>query len=349
MNARHGVALAALVAAALCGPAWAVNEVEPNNSMAEAKELPIDAAGAVALDGSIHFGEPDVFYFFAKAGDKVLVDIDNATIDTTISIHDATTYTILDSQGDVDTGVVDPGSDSAADPYFEFVAPNDGKYILVVTAYPSYMDGNGAFQGPPIAGPVGDYTLNVTGALPQVVAPPAEETPPSEETPPNEETPPSEETPPTGETPQTGEAVKVAIDVFPGQRWFTRRDWKRRDLIPVAILSSRTFDPRSLDVSTLTFGATGDEQSLRHCTRTRHSLNRDRRPDMICFFRAEQAGFGPSSERGVLRGLTTSGTSVEGTAMLKSVPEKKKHKHYGDHHRHDHKQQSHNSRSRWYR
>ena len=159
--------------------------------------------------------------------------------------------------------------------------------------------------------------------------PPTAETPPSEETPPTAETPPSEETPPTAETPPTGDVVNVAIDIRPGQWRFVRQDWKRRDLIPVAILSSPMFNPRDIDVQTLTFGSTGDEQSLRGCTRGFTHLNRDRRPDLVCFFRAELTGFQPTDEQGVLRGTTKSGVSFEGSSMLKVVPEKR---HYGHHH-----------------
>jgi hypothetical protein len=348
MSARHGLrttVLAALVAAAFCGPARAADELEPNSTIAQAQELPVDAFGAVTITATVDGGQADVYSFYANAGTTVLIDIDGATADTMVSIHDGSTYAIVGFQDDAT--VVDEGSESPSDPYLQYVVQNSGKHYVVVTMFPDMMDGSGTFV-PQGATGSGVYELSISGALPQVAetppaeeTPPTAETPPSEETPPTAETPPSEETPPTAETPPTGDVVNVAIDIRPGQWRFVRQNWKRRDLIPVAILSSPMFNPRDIDVQTLTFGNTGDEPSLRGCTRGFAHLNRDRRPDLVCFFRAELTGFQPTDEQGVLRGMTKSGVSFEGSSMLKVVPEKR---HYGHRHGKGHHKDADNDR-----
>jgi hypothetical protein len=111
---------------------------------------------------------------------------------------------------------------------------------------------------------------------------------------------------------------------------------KWRDTIPVAILSSRKFDARTVDMKTLTFGRTGDEPSLRKCSRGFTHLNRDRRPDLVCHFENQAAAFELGDEEGVLKGMTVDGQPFEGRAMLKVVPEKRHHGHrHGKDHRKD--------------
>ena len=356
MNAGQALRfpLAALLAAALCGPARAVDEVEPN-TMSKPQALQFDGSGAATVTGTIDGSDPDVFSFWARAGETVLIDIDGATADTSVSIHEASGYAIVDFQGD--SSFEDEGEGSAADPYLEHTIQNDGQYLVVVTTWPAIMGGDGVYQQRG-ADASGVYTLNISGVFTPQPAPPAEEppteTPPSEqpptETPPTE-TPPTEEppteTPPTGETPPT-DGLKVAIDIRPGVKWFSRHDPKRRELIPVAILSSRTFDPRDINLQTLTFGSKGDERSLAKCLSSRVYLNRDRRPDVICFFRSELAAFEATDDRGVLRGATKAGATFEGSGMLKVIPEKRKLPPRHGHQRHDHKK-SYHKQSSWYR
>ncbi len=87
---------------------------------------------------------------------------------------------------------------------------------------------------------------------------------------------------------------------------------------------------RSVDLDSLTFGSTGDEQSLKRCLRHTTRVNRDRRRDLICFFENQQAGFETTDEEGVLKGKLKDGTPFEGRGMLKVIAEKRKN------HRHDH-------------
>jgi hypothetical protein len=68
--------------------------------------------------------------------------------------------------------------------------------------------------------------------------------------------------------------------------------------IPVAILSGPGFDARAVDADSVRFGRTGDEAAAflrdRHGRPIGHVLdvNRDRRPDLVLYFRLGDTGFG---------------------------------------------------------
>lgn len=83
--------------------------------------------------------------------------------------------------------------------------------------------------------------------------------------------------------------------------------------IPVATLSTDGFSaPTEVDEATLTFGRTGDEESLDRCLRHAIDVNHDGRPDLVCFFRNESAGFQAGDTEGVLKGKTIDGIPLEG-------------------------------------
>jgi hypothetical protein len=123
------------------------------------------------------------------------------------------------------------------------------------------------------------------------------------------------------------EVQVVGIDIKPGLKRIARIDPRSRRDIPVAILGARGFDVRKVDVSTLTFGRTGDEQSLKRCIQRPTRINRDRRPDLLCFFENQQAGFETTDDRGVLKGMTVDGKPFEGAGTLKVIAEKRKSRH----------------------
>jgi hypothetical protein len=107
-----------------------------------------------------------------------------------------------------------------------------------------------------------------------------------------------------------GVAVPVGLDIRPG----TRRnvvDLDRRAPVPFALLSSADFDPGSVDVDSLRFGRTGDEDSVIGCGLV-VDLNRDRRRDLLCLFEVRRTGFQLGDTVGVLTGRTSIGTAIEG-------------------------------------
>jgi hypothetical protein len=126
----------------------------------------------------------------------------------------------------------------------------------------------------------------------------------------------------------TGEApvpVPVTIDIKPGDDTNTINT--RSKTVSVAILSSTDFDAPNevvIDRTTLTFGPTGDEQSLLSCaTRKAKDVNGDTLKDLVCTFSLKDAGFVLGDIFGVLKGTTDTGTSFEGSDdVLITAPRK---------------------------
>ena len=87
----------------------------------------------------------------------------------------------------------------------------------------------------------------------------------------------------------------------------------------MAILSDDTFDAMSLDPTTLTFGRTGDEDSLAFCNGSPGNVNADRWRDLMCFFNAEDTGFQTGDTEGVLKGMTLDGTPITGSDSVRIV------------------------------
>jgi hypothetical protein len=329
--------VAAAVIAAFAGSSVAdtIDEVEPNSPIAAAQALVFDANGMAQVNAFMTNGDADVFSFQAKEGDVVTVDI-NAAINGS-GVDTFVTVLLPASEGALVIRDNDDGPDGSGDSYITgIVIPADGVYYVGVAGYPNRVVDGGVLRGGP-GNTTGAYTLIVSGVSPVVVQPapePEPETPPQTETPPQDETPPQAETPPdsgpvTSPFPeQQVDALTIAIDIKPGVRSIARIDPRSRRDIPVALLGARHFNVRNVDVSSLTFGSTGDERSLKRCHRYVTRVNRDRRADLICYFENQDAAFDVSDEEGVLKGKLKDGTPFEGRGMLKVIAEKRKlHRH----------------------
>ena len=113
----------------------------------------------------------------------------------------------------------------------------------------------------------------------------------------------------------TGGVRPIAIDIKPGDNT-NIINLRQMKAIPVAILSSTDFDaPDEVEVDrvTLTFGVTGDEQSLFSCeTRKTKDVNADGLIDLECQFSTNQTNFPCGRTVGVMRGETLTGGSFEG-------------------------------------
>ncbi len=123
---------------------------------------------------------------------------------------------------------------------------------------------------------------------------------------------------------------------------------KSKGKVPVAILSSATFNaPGSVDKTSLTFGHTGDEKSLAYCNPDDEEdedglreticefkknkqpkkkpfcytkdINKDKLPDLICYFNIQQTGFQSGDTQGFLNGKTISGTLIKGTDVVRII------------------------------
>jgi probable HAF family extracellular repeat protein len=110
------------------------------------------------------------------------------------------------------------------------------------------------------------------------------------------------------------QVLGVKINIKPWSRSNRINPWDKWELIPVAILSSPDFNAcRIVDRRSLTFGRTGDEDSLAFCRRWSLDINRDRLKDLICYFHVGPMGFHCGDRQGVLKGKTMDGKEFEGT------------------------------------
>lgn len=103
-----------------------------------------------------------------------------------------------------------------------------------------------------------------------------------------------------------------AIDIWP----YLARNivYLGRDhTIPVAILSSEAFGAfDEVDRSSLTFGRTGSEESLKRCLDRTRDLNGDGLEDLLCFFSNAETDFEYGDSEGVLMGQTIDGVVMRG-------------------------------------
>jgi hypothetical protein len=272
--------------------AWAMSEQEENHPIQAAQTLvvnsPVMEVDAVLGEiGADRVTDLDFFTFYGNAGDVVTLDIDGGYGG---SQNVDTVIAVFDGDYNVlrmnDDSPVDEGSTSTVDSRVDnFVLPASGYYTVGVSNFPRYFkNGGGVAYANYVAN--GDYHLLISGVSPSM--------------------------------------MQINIDVKPGNK----DDWapinpKSRGKIPVAILSSGSFDAMAVDFDTLTFGATGDEDSLSHCNKQGKDVNRDGLLDRLCHFNNQDAGFNNESLEGIMRGRTAMGTVFEGRGFLKVVPGKK--------------------------
>ena len=80
------------------------------------------------------------------------------------------------------------------------------------------------------------------------------------------------------------------------------------------------FDALSqIDQNSLTFGRSGDEDSLAFCHGA-EDVNRDGLQDLVCHFYTQDTGFQCGDTKGILKGKTKGGTTIKGSHSVKIVP-----------------------------
>lgn len=114
--------------------------------------------------------------------------------------------------------------------------------------------------------------------------------------------------------------INIAIDIRPWSKHNLVRS-EGYGILSVAIFSTEGFEaPNQIDQKSLTFGASGDEESLVFCNRRPNDISRDgSKDDLICYFSTKIAGFKCGDTEGILKGKTVGGVSVEGRDMIKVV------------------------------
>ena len=351
------VVLATFVASRV---ALAVDEVEPNDPYTSAQPLTIGSDDTVTVTNASIYNTPshrdvDFYSFHANAGDVVTFDIDGGMDGTTFQ----GIYTTLGVWGPdptinalplvTQTGAptLDPGSTTVFDARIDnFAIPATGTYIVGVSTDPGYfVDINTLSTGdvspsgwsPNYYATTGGYTL-VISVTPNPAPVPV------------------------------ATVLPINIDIMPGRRnviWMQptsadasapdndsdrRRDLARkmhrhfRNGIPVAILSSDTFNALDVDESSLRFGSTGDEDSLIRCNSRAADVNHDGHPDLICHFDVTKADFQPGDADGIATGETNSGDAFKGQGYLKVVTGRRLHHDFDRRHDHDRRRGRHHRR-----
>jgi hypothetical protein len=114
--------------------------------------------------------------------------------------------------------------------------------------------------------------------------------------------------------------IAVAINIRP-EGDANRINLRSNGKVAVAILSTPDFDaPSQIDQNSLTFGATGDEQSLISCKRKPKDVDHDGvKDDLVCLFYVQLAGFKCGDTEGILKGLTKDGKLIEGKDLVNIV------------------------------
>jgi hypothetical protein len=311
----HYAVAAAFVAASMASNvAYAVVEMEGttgNNSIGTAQPLTI-SDGRVEVTGSIGAvttsvavtSDIDFYSFQGSAGDMVTVDINGGmkefgstsrSVDTILGLFapDGTLMYMNDEAPDVDVG------DIADARIVNAVLPADGTYVVGVSSFGRFFVDQGGLTTTAVNPMLGNgsYTLTISGVTTPVLVQP------------------------------------INIDIRPRHEGVARIYPHVPGRIPVALLSSDKFDALTVDRTSVTFGASGDEASLVRCHDDGVDVNRDGRKDLVCRFDSKTAGFDVGDLEGVVKG-TAGGKKFEGHAQLKVIVYGKKRKH-GDRDRDD--------------
>ena len=295
--------LSASTVFAMNATAAVINEIEPNNTVTAPQVVtsngePIEINAMMGDPANPSLPDLDIFQFSAKAGDVLTLDIDNgykdgAPLDTILGLFgEGPEFPLLRMNYYAET--IDEGSTSFLDANIvDFVVPADGVYTVGVSTSPRYFYDGGLTADAPTTSRSGGTTLIVTDY--QLIINGA----------------------------SVDQVQKINIEVKPGSKGLAPLNPKSKGKVPVAILGALNFSAVNVDTSTVTFGATGDEQSLSKCAKSGNDVNNDGHLDLVCHFENQLAGFRSGDIEGVLKGQTKSGEMFEGRALLKVLPSKR--------------------------
>jgi hypothetical protein len=115
---------------------------------------------------------------------------------------------------------------------------------------------------------------------------------------------------------------EVPIDIKP-KKATNRIKLPGHGPIPVAILSTDTFDATTVDPAIVCFGD-AEDPSQRDCTARGKAhikdVNRDGRPDLLLRFDVSETGIDPGDTTACLTGATVAGQSIEGCDSIQTHP-----------------------------
>jgi len=120
-----------------------------------------------------------------------------------------------------------------------------------------------------------------------------------------------------GESPPTGpNCVSINIEVKPGSNQ-TVINVAAKGVIPVAILSTNSFNASKINPLAVKFGATGTEASPRHWAL--QDVNGDGLPDLFLQFSTQNTGLQAGDTQAALMGMTIDGTPFRGIASIQTT------------------------------
>ncbi len=313
--------IAAATALALLGAspmARAVDELEgQNNSLTGAQKLTIGSDGSVSVNGVVgvlsgsSVLDVDFYSFDAKAGDMVTFDIDGGSgglrkVDTILFLFGPgiDQRLVADDADSVDEGSSDEFG-WVTDSYLVHSLPLTGTYTVAVTGYGVWVAEDGTYSAPMgiLEEGNGDYKLIISGVTPPASMPPD----------------------PTPVPVPEPLVQKINIDIRSSAH--AMMYGKHKGEVTVALLASPTFNPAEVNESSLTFGITGDETTLKRCDRHDERVGKkgpERRRHLVCHFNTDAAGLDVGDLEGVVKGQTSNGTAFEGRGFLKVGKPKKR-------------------------
>jgi hypothetical protein len=115
-------------------------------------------------------------------------------------------------------------------------------------------------------------------------------------------------------------AVPVTIDIKPGSSPNSINP-KSHGVIPVAILTTATFDATIVDPLSVRFGPKGAKEA--HNKGHTEDVNDDGEPDLVLHFKTQATGIQCGQTSASLTGETVDGDPIQGSAAIKTVGCKK--------------------------
>lgn len=112
-------------------------------------------------------------------------------------------------------------------------------------------------------------------------------------------------------------AIRVDIDIKP-KDFPNVVNPKSTGLIPVAILTTASFDAAKVDVTSVLFGVEGTEVAA--STSVMDDVNKDKRPDLLMHFRTDLSGIKLGDKFAILTGRTRAGLKVTGQDSIRTTP-----------------------------
>ncbi len=112
------------------------------------------------------------------------------------------------------------------------------------------------------------------------------------------------------------EFIPIEIDIKPGSDP-NSINIKSKGRIPVAVLSTSSFDAASVDTDTVRFGRTGSEAQAVHSAL--EDIDADGDLDLILHFKIPETGIQCNEQVAYLTGRTLIGTEIEGSDSVKTT------------------------------